>query len=128
MGTEFRPPISACLCHRRFLHLRASERGLRGRSAEPQLENILGHEGGRGTPEGELGGAKDDIRACSTAYGASAEEELADEDGQSDEASKIEQNVQGFSGKGAIGVDSCFDSLASCARRKVLACRTYLGA
>lgn len=57
------------------------------------LDGVLDGEGGSGSPQSELEGAKDGNSAGGTADGTTAEEQLGQEDAESDEASEVEQDV-----------------------------------
>lgn len=72
--------------------------------AEPRLKNILDHEEGGAGPEGELESGQDGVGAGSSAHGATAEEKLAEEDGEGNEAGEVEEDVEKLKGNGTPGV------------------------
>lgn len=78
-----------------------------GGLAEPRLEDVLDHQQRGNGPQGELEGSEDGVGTGSGADGSTAEEKLAEEDGEGDEAGEVEQNVQELERNGAPGMRSC---------------------
>lgn len=86
-----------------FLHLRAAAGGLVGLS-EPPLEDLLGCKERRDAPEKELDDGENNVSPGGTTHSSSAEEELAQEGRQGDEAREVEQHVHEFETHGGKGV------------------------
>lgn len=68
------------------------------------LDGVLDSEGGSGSPQSELEGAKDGDGAGGAADGTTAEEQLGQEDAESDEAGEVEENVGHLKGQYGSGV------------------------
>lgn len=77
-----------------LLHWHALPRTTTGAEArEPPLQRVLDGERGSGTPEREVERGEDGGSASGAADGATAEQQVRQEDGEGDEAGEIEKDV-----------------------------------
>lgn len=61
---------------------------------ESTLEDLEGNDDGRAGPQEPAKGGEDGVSAGSGTYGATAEEEFADEDGEGDKAGEVKECVE----------------------------------
>jgi hypothetical protein len=89
----------------RLLH-RSLARLIRLGSAEATLEDLHAQQRRRRSPQHESDGGEACVGARSGAHGTAAEEQLAEEDGEGNEAGEVEEGADGLNGEVRVRVGS----------------------